>query len=52
MKGNEYKCTIYLRLHLIQQWVVWCQLDGLVQLLNGLPVSRGNTHTDIIELGN
>lgn len=34
---------LYLRLHLIQEWVFWSQLNGLVPLLNGLPVPKENT---------
>lgn len=33
----------YLRFHLIQNWVVWSKMDGLVPFLNGLPMPEGNT---------
>lgn len=46
--GNKNKRFIcYLRLHLIQLWVVWGQLNGLVPLLHSLPVPKENRHTVI-----
>lgn len=43
---NRYGFTTYLRLHLIQNWVIWGQMNGFVPLLNGLPVPKEYTQWD------